>query len=67
MYDVAQADPNFAVDFQVDYVDDEFGLLLAKMVDAVDSCDRTLFGMYIKGGERGEGREGKGERKEERE
>lgn len=41
--DVACADPKFAVDFQVDYVDDEFGLLLAKLSDSVDNCDRSLF------------------------
>jgi len=41
--DVARADPKFAVDFQVDYVDDEFGLLLAKLSDSVDNCDRSLF------------------------
>eukprot|EP00026_Physarum_polycephalum_P007583 Phypoly_transcript_07646.p1 GENE.Phypoly_transcript_07646~~Phypoly_transcript_07646.p1 ORF type:complete len:406 (+),score=46.82 Phypoly_transcript_07646:315-1532(+) len=40
--EVARADPKFAVDFQVDYVDDEFGLLLAKLVDAVDSCDNAM-------------------------
>jgi hypothetical protein len=36
------------VDFQVDFVDDEFGLLLAKLVDAVDDCDNALLGMAKK-------------------
>jgi hypothetical protein len=47
VFEVARADPTFTVDFQVDCVDDEFGLLLAKLVDAVDNCDNSLFGIFI--------------------
>lgn len=40
VFDVARSDPKFSVDFQVDFVDDKFGLLLSELAAAVDSCDQ---------------------------
>jgi len=40
VFEVARSNPKFAVDFQVDYVDDRFGILLSDLTDAIDKRDQ---------------------------
>jgi len=47
VFEVARSEPKFSVDFQVDFVDDRFGFMLADLIAAVDNRDQTGVGHLL--------------------